>query len=296
MQGTMEYMARNADSRHDVRAWYPEAKTVLICAFSYAGGEPQATPAGHGRFARYSVLGDYHDRLKAILTNVLTYCKQELPGCDGRLFVDTSPLLERLYGRYAGLGWVGKNTMLISPKIGSYHLLAGLALNQTLKWDGPEADHCGSCTKCLDACPTDAFPKERVLDASKCVAYFTIEHRGTIPEGFRAGVGDWVMGCDVCQEVCPWNRFAKANPVFERLIPDSLPLEELAQDEPAAFKKRFGKTPVTRAKRRGILRNALLAMGNSGDRRFRAALERWASDSDAVIAEQARWSLSRLKT
>jgi epoxyqueuosine reductase len=228
------------------------------------------------------------------MDEILHWYLERDPGSAGKTFVDTSPLLERLYGRYAGLGWVGKNTMLIAPKLGSYFFIAGLALNCELDFDEAVPDHCGSCNRCLKACPTEAFPRERVLDAGRCIAYFTIEHRGKIPEGFREGVGNWIMGCDICQEVCPWNRFALAGPAFPAPGEASLPLEELAELDEAAFRKRFGATPLSRAKRRGIVRNVLLAMGNSKDQRYRPLLERYAQDPDPLLSEQARWSLSQL--
>ena len=334
-QGAMEYMARNRRSREDITFWYPEAKSVLVCGFSYADNSKREAPPGQGRLARYAALPDYHPELKRRMQTVLDWFREAAPGSDGRVFVDTSPLLERLYARYAGLGWIGKNTMLIAPRLGSYFFLAGIALNRELVPEEPVPDHCGTCTRCLSACPTEAFPEERVLDASRCIAYFTIEHRGRIPEGFRPGIGSWVMGCDVCQEVCPWNRFALAGPVFERFparasnhfrpsdtarecrlrtplgsglahppsagararspaLPESIPLEELALMGEDEFKRRFGRTPLSRAKHRGIVRNALLAMGNSGDPGFKPVLERFACHPDPVLSEQAAWSLARL--
>lgn len=295
MQGTMDYMARNSESRKDITHWYPSAKTVLICGFNYSQSTRQAPQEpGKGRLARYSVLADYHPELKKRMQTILDWLKTAAPGAEGRIFVDTSPLLERLYARYAGIGFAGKNTMLIAPKLGSYFFIAGLALNTELDCDEPVPDHCGSCNRCLTACPTGAFPEERVLDASRCIAYFTIEHRGAIPEEFRPGIGDWVMGCDVCQEVCPWNRFALPGQVFTPQLEASQPLEELAGLDAAAFQKYLGKTPLARAKRRGIVRNALLAMGNSRDPRHRPVLERYKNDPDPVLSEQAAWSLARL--
>lgn len=296
MQGTMDYMARNTESRDDIAAWYPEAKSVLICGFSYvdkAYMKAEST-TGEGRLARYAVLPDYHPELKKRMEAILDWLKMAQPGAEGRIFVDTSPLLERLYARYAGVGWVGKNTMVISPRQGSYFFLAGVALNVDLEPDSPVTDHCGSCTRCLDACPTDAFARERVLDASRCIAYFTIEHRGSIPEVFREGIGDWVMGCDVCQDVCPFNRFAKPGAAFSPIMDLHQPLEELTAMDQSGFKKRFGKTPLARAKRRGIVRNALLAMGNSRLTKYRPALERFVEDPDPILSEQAAWSLARL--
>ncbi len=294
MQGTMDYMARNTESRDDIAAWYPDARSVLICGFSYADNEAAAVPPGSGRLARYAVLPDYHPELKKRMQTLLAWIKTQEPGADGRVFVDTSPLLERLYARYAGAGWIGKNTMMISPRLGSYFFLAGLALNLDLPPDAAAADHCGSCTRCLEACPTDAFPRERVLDASRCIAYFTIEHRGSIPETFRPGIGDWVMGCDVCQEVCPFNRFARQGGVFSPVMGLDQKLDDLAALDEAAFKQRFGRTPLERAKRRGIVRNALLAMGNSKQALFRPTLEKYARDPDPVLADQAAWSLAQL--
>lgn len=295
MHGTMDYMARNKESRLDLRAWMPEAKSVLMCGFSY--GDPASRPAskpGHGRLARYAVRPDYHDILLARMRAVLRRFKALAPGVHGVPFCDMSPLLERSYARAAGLGWQGKNALLIGPRLGSYFLLAGLALDLELPADSPEADHCGTCTACLDACPTDAFPRERVLDASKCIAYFTIERKGAIPEEHRAGTGDWAYGCDLCQEACPWNRFEKpARALPPAKVPTELPLEELAGAPD--LRSRLKGVPAARAVRRRMTRNALLAMGNSGDPKFRPLLEKHAAGADEVLAEQARWSLARLK-
>ncbi|MFI5345027.1 MAG: tRNA epoxyqueuosine(34) reductase QueG [Elusimicrobiota bacterium] len=294
MHGTMSYLARNAESRRDIRAWRPSAKSVLVCAFSYGGLRPAPKP-GDGRLARYAVRPDYHPVLKAKMAELLEWVRVQAPETGGLPFCDTSPLLERSYARRAGIGWQGKNTMMISPDLGSYYLLAGLALDLELPSDEPQADHCGSCRRCLDACPTDAFPRERVLDASRCVSYFTIENKGPVPEEFRAGVGNWAFGCDVCQEVCPWNRFERpglALPAPQE--PLEIPLDELALLDDAAFRRRFKELPLSRTKRRGLLRNALLAMGNSGQARFLPVLERFATEADELIAEQARWSLARL--
>lgn len=293
MQGTMDYMAKNAESRRDITFWYPEAKSVLLCGFSYSDNAPAAETEG-GRIARYAALPDYHPELKKRLEDILRWLKERVPEAEGKVFVDTSPLLERLYARYAGVGWVGKNTMLISPKLGSYFFLAGLALNLELACDEPAPDHCGTCNRCISACPTDAFPQERVLDASRCISYFTIEHRGSIPEEFRPGIGNWVMGCDICQEVCPWNRFAVSGNVFKPVIEAHQPLEELASLDDSTFRRRFKHTPLSRPKKRGLVRNALLAMGNSQDPKHRSTLERYQKHPDPVLSEQAAWSLSRL--
>lgn len=294
MHGTMSYMARSPESRRDIRAWRPSAKSVLMCAYSYGGVRPDPKP-GDGRLARYAVREDYHPLLKAKMAELLEWVRTLAPDAGGLPFCDTSPLLERSYARRAGLGWQGRNTLMIAPDLGSYSLLAGLALDLELPSDEPQADHCGSCRRCLDACPTDAFPRERVLDASRCIAYFTIENKGPTPDEFRARAGNWVFGCDVCQEVCPWNRFerpGRALPAPREAL--EIPLDELAGLDDAAFRARFRGLPVSRAKRRGLLRSALIAMGNSAQTRFRPPLERFAAGGDELLAEAARWSLARL--
>lgn len=294
----MDYMSRNAESRRDIRAWMKDAKSILMCGFSY--GDPASRPSsreGRGRLARYAARADYHELLRGRMNEVRDWLSAAVPGARGVAFCDMSPILERSYASAAGLGWQGKNTMLLGQDLGSYFLLAGLAMNVELPADAAGPDHCGTCTKCLDACPTGAFPRERVLDASKCIAYFTIESKGPIPEPFREGVGDWIYGCDVCQEVCPWNRFEKpARALPPARIPTEMPLEELAGPGSAGVRARLKGLPVARAVRKRLTRNALLAMGNSRLERYRAILERYAADADPVLAEQARWSLGRLSS
>ncbi len=292
----MDYLARNAPSRRDIRAWMPEAKSVLMCGFSYGDPDAPSGPVpGSGRVARYAVRPDYHEILRDRMNRVRDWLKAAVPGSHAVAFSDMSPILERSYARAAGLGWQGKNAMLIGPRLGSYFLLAGLAMTVEVPEDSSAPDHCGSCTRCLDACPTDAFPSPRVLDATKCIAYFTIETKGPIPEGFRTGVGDWVYGCDVCQEVCPWNRFeAPARALPPAKLPTALPLDELAGPKSAGVRARLKGLPVARAVRKRLTRNSLLAMGNSGREEFRPILEGFAAGEDAMLAEQARWSLARL--
>lgn len=295
MHGTMDYMARNGETRRDIRVWMPEARSVLMCGFSY--GDPSSKPGpkpGHGRIARYAVRPDYHYILRKRMEGLRDWLKETVPGSHAVAFSDMSPLLERSYARAAGLGWQGKNAMMIGPRLGSWFLLAGLAMTVELPADSAEPDHCGSCTKCLDACPTDAFPRERVLDASKCIAYFNIERKEAAPEPYRAGMGDWVFGCDVCQEVCPWNRFEKpARAMPPAKVPTELPLEELA--EAPNLRSKLKGLPVAKAMRRRMTRNALIAMGNSGDARWRPLLERHLGSADAALAESAAWALARLK-
>ncbi|MDE1977209.1 MAG: tRNA epoxyqueuosine(34) reductase QueG [Elusimicrobia bacterium] len=294
MHGSMDYMARNQESRENIAAWYPEAKSVLVCAFAYAGNAQRQADAGQGRVARYAALPDYHPELKRRMEEILAWLKARVPEADGRIFVDTSPLLERLYARYAGLGWIGKNTMVISPKAGSYFFLAGLAVNIPMAHDEPAADHCGSCSRCIESCPTEALSEDRVLDASRCIAYFTIEHKGRIPAEFRSKIGNWIMGCDVCQEVCPWNRFAGQSAVFPPALPENLPLNEFPSMDKDSFRKKYGQTPLSRPKLNGLVRNSLLAMGNSRDASHRPILEEFAANPDPILSEQAAWSLARI--
>lgn len=292
----MAYMSRNTESRRDIRAWMKDAKSVLMCGFSY--GEPGARSSskeGRGRLARYATRADYHEILRGRMNEVGDWLSTSVPGARAVAFCDMSPILERAYANAAGLGWQGKNTMLLAGNIGSYFLLAGLAMNIDLPGDSAGPDRCGTCTKCLDACPTDAFAGAHVLDASKCISYFTIESKGTIPEPFREGIGDWVYGCDVCQDVCPWNRFEKpARALPPPKISTEIPLEELAGPASAGLRSRLKGLPVMRAVRKRLTRNALLAMGNSGLERYRPILKRYAADADPMLAEQARWSLGRL--
>ena len=292
MHGVMGYMARAPQDRPFVTRWFPAARSVVVCAFSYHDGTkaPLVDPA-QGRLARYALPPDYHPELKARMRSLRDWYRARVPGGRAKVFVDTSPVLERLYARYAGIGWVGKNTMLLSRNIGSFFLIAGLALDAELDLGEPVPEHCGTCRRCLDACPTDAFPAPRVLDASKCIAYFTVEQsRGGIPESFRAGHGDWLFGCDVCQDVCPWNKFSVRGRVFEPRLPPALDLRELTELTPEAFEAAYEGTPLHRTGWAALVRNALLAMGNSKDARHRPVLERYAAHADPDLAEQARWS------
>lgn len=304
MHGEMDYMARKPMDRCEITRWFPPARSVILCAFSYHDGKNldprEENDFRRGRFARYSLPPDYHDELKSRMKSLLAWYAANSPASHGevprgKLFVDTNPVLERLYARFAGIGWVGKNAMILSRKIGSFFLLAGIAVDRELDYDQPVEPHCGTCTRCLDACPTGAFPKPHLLDASRCVANFTVEQRKSpIPEAFRAGHGNWVFGCDACQDVCPWNRFARKSSVFAYQRARTEPLAELAALTPEEFKRRYRGTSLERTGYAAFLRNVLLAMGNSKNAAFRPDLERFASHPDPLLAEQARWSLARI--
>ena len=255
-----------------------------------------------GRVAKYARgSADYHDLLKQRLKQLARFLHEERPGCRTRPVVDTAPLLERDFARRAGLGWFGKNTMLINRRMGSWLFLGALLTDVELEPDAPhETSHCGTCTRCLDACPTDAFVEPYVLDARRCISYLTIELRDQpIPESLRDAMGNWVFGCDVCQDVCPWNRKAPRSnepafaPTADLISADLNWLLSLSDDE---FRSRFRGTPLERPGRSGVLRNAAIAAGNSEDRGYLPALATAANDSCDLIRDAATWAISRLKT
>jgi epoxyqueuosine reductase len=214
-----------------------------------------------------------------------------------RSYVDTGPIVERVYAKYAGVGWIGKNTCIINQKKGSWLFLGVILTSLELAPDLPAPDRCGTCTRCLDACPTDAFIAPHQLDSNKCIAYLTIEKRGSIPEDLRVGIGRHVFGCDICQDVCPWNRKAPASiaPEFESrpgLVNPALAwIAEMNAEE---FRETFRGSPIRRTKRVGLRRNVAVAMGNSGNRDFLPILEEMATDEDETVAESARWAKDRL--
>jgi len=238
--------------------------------------------------------------LRERLKDLLTWVQQERPGCRGRAVVDTAPLLERDFARRAGLGWFGKNTMLLNKRQGSYFFLGALLLDLELRADPPhETSHCGTCTACLDACPTAAFVGPGLLDARRCISYLTIELRESVPNELRAGLGDWVFGCDVCQEVCPWNR--KAPAAAEAALQPredlaALDLIELLGLGEAEFKERFRGTALLRSKRSGLLRNAALVLGNQGDAAALPALRRALADPEELVREAARWAIEQIES
>jgi len=308
--GEMKYLESRAESgelkRASLAAVAPWAKSVVVCAMNYNANAPKSTdPTPHGRpptangwIARYAwTREDYHDSVLRRLRQVEARLRQEAPGCETRAYVDTGPLVERVWARYAGVGWVGKNTCVINQKVGSWIFLGVIITSLELEPDLPTADRCGSCTRCIDACPTDAFIAPYHMDASRCIAYLTIEKRGDIPEEFREAIGRHVFGCDICQDVCPWNRRAPAStaPEFqprEGLVNPALGwLAAMNEDE---FRTAFRGSPIKRAKYSGLRRNVAIAIGNSADTALKPALEKLAADQDAVVAEHARWALAKL--
>jgi epoxyqueuosine reductase len=266
--GEMAYLERGAEKRRDSRLPVPGAVSALVIGVNYGGKEPE------GPVARYARGDDYHDVLVPMLRSLQDWASAELGVVvPGKAYTDTGPILERDLGRKAGLGWFGKNTMLISPKHGSFFFLGVLLLGLELEVDAPfEEDHCGTCTRCLQACPTDAFVAPRVMDATQCVSYLTIEAKGEVPLALRAGVGEMVYGCDVCQEVCPWNvkfsqELAEDSPFRARPFLDVKDAVKLAKDilalDQEQFSAAFRKSPMKRAKLRGLQRNAAVVIGDA---------------------------------
>ncbi len=299
--GEMDYLNRHAAARRHPSAVLPEVRSVVMVGLNYQtesvpAGEGE-TPAARGRVARYARGPDYHDVLRDRLKQLLAWLRRERPECRGRGVVDTAPLLERDFARRAGLGWLGKNTMLINKRLGSYLFLGALLVDVELRPDEPfAARHCGTCTACLDACPTRAFVGPGLLDARRCISYLTIELRTEVPEDLRTGLGDWVFGCDVCQEVCPWNRKAPPATAFPvRADLESLDLLELLGLSEEEFRVRFHGTALTRPKRAGLLRNAALVLGNHGGAAALPALRRALDDPEPLVREAARWAVAQIE-
>ena len=299
--GEMAYLTSQRERRADLRTAFPWARSVVCVGLQYDTAGPYSTAAApdRGWIARYAWGDDYHDVVKARLEDLRARLRAELGPMESRVYVDTGPIVERAYAAAAGLGAWGKNTCLLHPEHGSWFFLGEAVTDLDLAGDGPRPDMCGSCTACLDACPTGALTAPYVLDATRCISYLTIEVKGAIPEERREGVGRHVFGCDICQDVCPWNRRRRhvgpaafaARPGLQ--APD---LAELASLDDDAFRARFRGSAVKRAKRRGLLRNVAVALGNSGDGGRRPVLERLAADEDAVVREHALWALRKLET
>jgi len=310
--GEMEYLKARDDEgrlkRASVRVAAPWARSVIVCAKSYDSPQALSTECAEpdrGWISRYAwTREDYHDtilrRLRKVEADLVQAATRE-SGASPRTwcYVDTGPIVERVYAKYAGIGWIGKNTCIIHEQRGSFIFLGVILTSLELAPDLPAADRCGTCTACIDACPTDALVAPGELDSRRCIAYLTIEKRGAIPEELREGIGRHLFGCDICQDVCPWNRKARRQhwPEQNDEMRDDLvnpALEWLAGLDDGAFRELFRKSPVKRSKFAGLRRNLSVAMGNSGDARFVGKLEEWSRDPDENVAEHAKWGLNRL--
>ncbi|HZT72955.1 MAG TPA: tRNA epoxyqueuosine(34) reductase QueG [Terriglobales bacterium] len=310
--GEMRYLERKAPradapyARENILHVFPWARSVVCCGLVYNTAQPKSTapaPPGRGWISRYAWGDDYHEVLLAKLRRLAEHLRAAAGAAAGeeagedRVYVDTGPIVERVYARHAGLGWIGKNTCLIDQHHGSQFFLGTLVTSLLIAADSAPEDRCGSCTRCLEACPTQALQPYQ-MDARRCIAYLTIELRGAVPEALRPAVGRHVLGCDICQDVCPWNRrapvtdLAAFQPRPGLVNPD---LEELAAMDETAYRERFRASAVKRAKWAGLRRNLALAMGNSRQARFRPRLQAWSESDDAVLREHARWALRQLE-
>jgi epoxyqueuosine reductase len=298
-QGDMGWMAENADRRKDPKTLWPEARSIILLGVNYG---PEGDPlkalerSDIGTVATYAKRRDYHDVIKKRLKQLARFVQGE-SGAGVKVFVDTAPVMEKPLAAEAGLGWQGKNTMLVSRKFGSWLFLGAIFTTAEIAPDAAETDHCGGCTRCLDVCPTDAFAGPYKLDARRCIAYLTIEHKGHIPEAFRKPIGNRIFGCEDCLAVCPWNKFAgaaKEAKLAVREEADNPPLMELLALDDAAFRERFSGTPIKRTGRDRFIRNVLIAAGNSGDLSLLPQVEALLSDASPLVRAMAVWALKEL--
>jgi epoxyqueuosine reductase len=308
--GEMKYLEARDDrgdlKRSSLARVAPWAQSVIVCALNYNTDHPYSTQVpdpARGWISRYAwSREDYHDAVLRRLRQVEAALRQAVPdelqpSLTTRSYVDTGPIVERVYAKYSGVGWIGKNTCIINQKKGSWLFLGVILTSLGLVPDIPAPDRCGTCARCIEACPTDALLGPYQLDSNKCISYLTIEKRGSIPEDLRGGMGRHVFGCDICQDVCPWNRRAPASSATEfeprpGLVNPALAwLAEISTEE---FREVFRGSPIRRAKRSGLRRNAAIAIGNSGNKEFLPLLETLAADEDESVAENARWARTQL--
>lgn len=299
--GEMAWLERNKVRRTDPDAVQPGVKSVITLAMNYwQGGEAPERPEGaplHGHIARYAWGSDYHDLVEAKLRELDAFLISH--GGAQRCYVDTGPVLERDFAALAGIGWHGKSTMLISRSLGAWFFLAEILTTLELEPDAPEPDHCGTCTRCITACPTGAITAPYKVDARLCVSYLTIELKGSIPEEMRPLIGDRIYGCDDCAAACPWNRFAQESreSLFAaREYVHGWSLRDFLTLDAEGFSALFRKSPIKRIKRRGFLRNVCVALGNIGTEADLPALEALADDPEPLIVEHAEWAVHQIRT
>jgi epoxyqueuosine reductase len=300
--GTMEWMETRLHHRRGPQSLWPEAQSVIALGMSYSpAADPRALEAhpDRARISVYAQGGDYHDVVKRNLKALARWLVAEAPGAQVKVFVDTAPVMEKPLGQLAGIGWQGKHTNLVSRTHGSWLFLGAIYTTLDLTPDQPHADRCGSCTACQTACPTQAFPAPYQLDARRCISYLTIEHKGPIPDEFRAALGNRIYGCDDCLAACPWNSFAAAAQANRAFLPraelTAPKLAELLALDDATFRTVFSGSPIKRIGRDRWVRNCLYAAGNSGDGTLVTPVAALLSDSDPAVADAARWAMSRLE-
>lgn len=296
--GEMGYMARGAEKRCDPQQVLPDARSVIVLAMNYWQGGPAESEAtaATGRIARYAWGDDYHDVINEKLRQLDTFLQQF--GGKQKGYVDTGPVLERDYAAQGGVGWHGKSTMLIDSRLGTWFFLAEILTTLGLPPDQPQADRCGTCERCMTACPTGAITSAHRLDARLCISYLTIELKTAIPKEFRPLIGDRIFGCDACLDACPWNRFAEASreaAFAARPSTVGMALRDYLRLSDEQFRLLFRKSPIKRVKRGGFLRNVCVALGNVGDAGDLPALEQAATDPDPLVAEHAAWAIERIR-
>ncbi|MCA0400041.1 MAG: tRNA epoxyqueuosine(34) reductase QueG [Proteobacteria bacterium] len=301
MEGEMDWMAREPEKRASPPVLWPEARSVIMLGTNYGPAEdPLAMLAEKDRasLSLYAIRKDYHDIIKTRLKAVAR-AFAEKTGAGVKVFVDTAPVMEKPLAMEAGLGWQGKHSVLVSREFGNWLFLGAIYTTMPLSPDAPEKDHCGSCRRCLDICPTDAFPAPYQLDPRRCIAYLTIEHKGPIAADLRAGIGNRVFGCDDCLAICPWNKFAEASRDTKLVLRNELQglrLADLARLDDAAFRALFAGTPIKRTGRDRFIRNVLIAIGNSGDPGLAKEAIALLDDSSPLVRGMAIWALARLQT
>jgi len=303
LHGSMNYLAteKARARRADPREILPECKSILVLATAYPSPSGRGQGEGEIQVASYARGEDYHNILPARMAELVRFIEEQVARpIKNRYYTDTGPILERDLAQRAGIGWVGKNSCLINPKQGSYFFLSEIFLDLELEPDTPfVTDHCGTCARCISACPTDCILPNRTLDATRCISYLTIELKDDIPVELREKIGNWVFGCDICQMVCPWNRFApEGDSAFSdapsttlRTLPS--PTGELTLT-PQAFNQRFKRTPVSRAKRRGYLRNVAVALGNTADTHALPVLQNALNDDEPMIRTHTQWAIEQI--
>lgn len=297
--GDMGWLAAKAEQRSHPQSLWPEARSVIVVGFSYAPKDDPLTITAQrskGAISVYARNRDYHDLIKGKLKHLAQVLVSRF-ACEVKVFVDTAPVMEKPLAQSSGLGWQGKHTNLVSRDHGSWLLLGEIYTTLQLQQDETTGDHCGSCSRCLDVCPTKAFPAPYRLDATRCISYLTIEHKGPIPHDLRKGIGNRIYGCDDCLAVCPWNKFARPTTHEQLIGPDTLNaplLAELVALDDHRFRSMFSGSPIKRIGRNRFIRNVLIAIGNSNDPALRPSAEALRLDPDPVVAEAADWAAEQL--
>lgn len=299
--GNMEYLAndRSRARRANPREILPECKSILVLATAYSPPRPKGEGLGvreETRVASYAHGADYHNILPARMQELVQFIEEQVGGpVKNRYYTDTGPILERDLAQRAGIGWIGKNTCLITPKGGSYFFISEILLDLALEPDPPfTTDHCGTCARCIQACPTHCILADRTLDATRCISYLTIELKDDIPVELRDKIGNWIFGCDICQMVCPWNRFApQGDPAFNDYRTPLSPTDELSLT-PQTFNQHFKLSPIKRTKRRGYLRNIAVALGNTGTMHHISVLQNALNDEEPMIREHVGWAINKI--